>query len=369
MMFRARTLLAVLTLAAAHGAAPGADLPKPVPNDEAPSRRFLAHVRTLRETARIPGLAVVVLRGTSCVLAEGLGYADLADRTPVTPETLFNIASVAKPLSAVVALRLVELGRLDLDRPLQEFPGYREYRTEARAAGGLFFRDFDDDPKTPLTLRHLLAMEANGPAGTRFLYNPPAYSWASRPLAAAGQAPFSELVDRHVFKPAGMAHSARIHRTLPLPAPLAALLARPYHVAPDGSFALSAPPPPQGDGAAGGVISSALDLARFDRALTEGKLLAADSRKTMWTAGRAPDGRDLPYGLGWFVKEVNGEKLVWHTGLWEGAYSALYLKIPGRDLTLILLANSDGLRWEQRLDEAAIERSPFATAFLAEFPR
>jgi hypothetical protein len=55
--------------------------------------------------------------------------------------------------------------------------------------------------------------------------------------------------------------------------------------------------------------------------------------------------------------------------LWEGAYSALYLKVPGRRLTLILLANSEGLRWQAGLDEAAIERSPFTTALLAAFPR
>ena len=89
----------------------------------------------------------------------------------------------------------------------------------------------------------------------------------------------------------------------------------------------------------------------------------------MWTAGRAPDGRALPYGLGWFVQEQAGEKWIWHTGLWDGAYSALYIKFPGRDLTLILLANSEGLNWQQNLDEAAPERSPFVMALLADFPR
>ena len=63
----------------------------------------------------------------------------------------------------------------------------------------------------------------------------------------------------------------------------------------------------------------------------------------MWTAGRSPSGAALPYGLGWFVEEHQGEQLLWHTGLWEGQYSALYLKVPARKLTLILLANSDDI--------------------------
>ncbi|MBC7369410.1 MAG: beta-lactamase family protein [Undibacterium sp.] len=159
--------------------------------------------------------------------------------------TLFNIASVAKPISAVVALRLVELGQLDLDRPLREFDGYSEYRTTVRAEGGLFFHNFDDDQKIPLTLRQLLSMQANGTPGTRFFYNAPAFSWTSRPMAQVAKTPFSEFTARHVFNPAGMAHSARIHRKLPLAASFAAHLAKPYHLAPDGGFALSDPPPRQ----------------------------------------------------------------------------------------------------------------------------
>lgn len=86
-------------------------------------------------------------------------------------------------------------------------------------------------------------------------------------------------------------------------------------------------------------------------------------------AGRSPTGDALPYGLGWFIAAPQGERLIWHTGLWEGAYSALYLKVPGRHLTLILLANSDALQWSARLDEAVVERSPFARALLEAFPR
>ncbi len=169
-----------------------------------------------------------------------------------------------------------------------------------------------------------------------------------------------------------MRRSARIHRALPLRPDLAAGLAVPYHLGPDGRMVRSDPPPPQGDGAAGGVITSASELARFDVALTEGRLLSTRFREQLWSPFRTPNGRALSYGLGWFSAEREGRRLAWHTGLWEGRYSALYLKVlsddPDERLTLILLANSDGLRWESRLDEAAIERSPFAAAFLAAFP-
>ena len=166
-----------------------------------------------------------------------------------------------------------------------------------------------------------------------------------------------------------MTRSARSYRKLPLRADLAADLARPYHADSAGAFVLSDPPEPQGDGAAGGVISTAMDIARFDIALTRGVLLAARSRKAMWTPTRTPAGKLLPYGIGWFVKAWHGERLLWHTGLWEGQYSALYLKAPARHLTLILLANSDGLNWPNPLDGADVLQSPFARALLEDFAK
>jgi CubicO group peptidase (beta-lactamase class C family) len=342
--------------------------PAVAPPEPTPAEVFAARVDELRRQKRIPGLAVVVRRDRATALSRGFGHADVERQVPVTPDTPFDIASVTKPLSAVVALRLAELGKLDLGAPMDTFDGFREFAAAARENGGLFFGDYATGP-TRLTLRHVLMMEANGDPGSRFLYNPPSYSWASRPMSQAGGKAFSALTEEHVFRPAGMTRSARTHRKLPLPANLAADLARPYCIDATGNVVRSDPPPPQGDGAAGGVVSTAADLASFDVALDEGKLLTRPSCEAMWSPGRAPSGASLPYGLGWFVKEVGGQTLVWHTGLWEEKYSALYLKVPARNLTLILLANSDGLTWESRLDEAAVERSPFAAAFLDAFLR
>jgi len=359
---------AILLSACAHWPAPSRVNPTPHGGDREAATRLATRLDSLRTASHIPGLAVVILRDTSVILARGFGYANLERAVLVTPETPFNIASVTKPISAVVALRLVERGVLDLDRPLTTYEGFSDFCADVREAGGIFFRDYECD-RYPLTLRHVLSMTANGVPGTRFLYNPPSYSWASRPMAQVSGTAFSELTATLVFAPAGMTHSARIHRRLPLPPALASQLATPYHVDSTGRVVPSDPPPPQGDGAAGGVISTAMDLARFDVALTEDRLLSPASRHAMWSAGRSPSGTMLPYGLGWFIQEFGDEPLLWHSGLWEGAYSALYLKAPTRHLTLILLANSDGLNWDNGLDEAAVQRSPFVAAFLAAFPR
>lgn len=333
-----------------------------------PAERALpAQLDSLRRALRIPGLSVVIVRDTTVILSRGFGEANVTRHTPVTPETPFNIASVAKPISAVLALQLVERGLLHLDAPMRRYAGFDEFCTAARGDGGVFFGDYACTGDQ-LTLRHVLSMSANGDApGTRFWYNPPSYSWASRPMAEVTGRAFSELVDSLIFRPAGMRHAARTNRRLPLPPQIAADLATPYHVDSVGQLVESDPPPPQGDGAAGGVIASAMDLARFDIALSTNRLITPASRTSMWSPTRTPDGRALPYGLGWFLGTLHGRRVVWHTGLWDGRYSALYLKVlsevPRERLTFIVLANSESLRWETRLDEAAVERSPFAQAF------
>lgn len=327
---------------------------------------FILRLDSLREDAGIPGLSVAVVKDQALVFAAGLGYADLERQIPATAETPYDIASVAKPLSAVVALRLAEEGVLDLDRPMASYSEWRQFCTEFRQQPSIFARELRCRPATH-TLRHLLSHTATGAPGSRFSYNPVLYSWASRPIMAAADTSFSALVAQYVLAPAGMTRSARKYRDLPLRDDLARLLAPPHRVGVSGAIERAPAPPPQGDGAAGGVVSTVLDLASFDVALDQGTLISAESRAEMMAPTRSMNGEALPYGLGWYVQEYEGHTLVWHSGWWEDAYSALYLKIPTLNLSFILLANSEGIWWDNPLERAAVERSRFARAFLSAF--
>lgn len=360
------TSIASLRRATLVIAAVAAGVGVPVNAQEADVQAFAAEVDSLRQALRIPGLSVAVVRDGRVVLARGYGWADVEARRPATEHTPYTIASVTKPISGVLAMRLAERGVLDLDRPMSSFTDWAEFCAEARADGPrIFFADYDCSPR--VTLRHVLSMQMNGTAGERFWYNPISFSWASRPIMQITGRAFSDLVAEEVFAPAGMTESARRHRNLPLRADLEAAMALPYHVDSAGVLRRSPGPGPQGDGAAGGVISTVADLARFDIALDEGRLISEASKAEMWRAGRSPSGAVLPYGIGWYVQQVDGRRAVWHTGLWDQAYSALYLKLPDERLALILLANSEGLGWGNPLDGATVERSPFAAAFLRRF--
>ncbi len=358
-------LIIALLAGCAHHGTGAASSQEPSALDDS-IERFAAKLDALRQEKKIPGLSAAVVRDGKVILARGFGYADLEAQVPATEDTPYDIASVAKTISGVVAMRLVELGQLDLDRPLAASQQFAEWCADTQDTESIFFRDFRCGTER-MTLRHLLTMTSNGKPGESFFYNPVAFSWSSRPMMQAAGKPFSTLVVEHVFNPAGMTRSARRHRALPLPAEIAADLAKPHRLDENGRIVRAEDPPPQWDGAAGGVISTVQDLAKFDIALDQGRLLSSPSKTAMLRPTVSRSGATLPYGIGWYVQEHEGRRLLWHSGWWPEAYSALYLKVPEKRLTLILLANSEGVRWENPLDKAEVEKSPFARLFLEHF--
>jgi CubicO group peptidase (beta-lactamase class C family) len=121
--------------------------------------------------------------------------------------------------------------------------------------------------------------------------------------------------------------------------------------------------PPRLINASTGLVTTVRDLQRFDAALDDGVLLRADTLAHM-RGGTVPG---APTGLGWFVQSYNGERLVWQFGSMPGAYSSLILKVPSRNLTLIMLANSDGLSEPFALQQGDVTASLFVKLFLRLF--
>src|SRR5262249_1625494 len=92
--------------------------------------------------------------------------------------------------------------------------------------------------------------------------------------------------------------------------------------------------PPKRISASAGILSTVEDLASYDAAIDSHQLIRVETQEMAWTPARTRAGEALPYALGWFVQPHRGERLVWHYGYWPGSYSALYLKIPQRCITL-----------------------------------
>jgi CubicO group peptidase (beta-lactamase class C family) len=209
------------------------------------------------------------------------------------------------------------------------------------------------------------------------------YGWLSLVAEQAEGKPFADLVVETITSPLEMTD------TLPNPDPgqrdrILAERTRYYRVDPAGGYERSQwpsrefveliqmidPDAAESEGAldaAAGIITTVRDLAKFDVAMDRNQIVSPASKEAMFTAARSDSGQVLPYGLGWFVQEQDGVKLVWHYGYAPYAYSSLILKVPEREVTLILLANSDGASAPFNLGAGNVLNSPFAAAFLRRF--
>jgi CubicO group peptidase (beta-lactamase class C family) len=123
---------------------------------------------------------------------------------------------------------------------------------------------------------------------------------------------------------------------------------------------------PQSFGTAAGLISTVLDMAKYDIAIDQNKFLTKETQQLAFTPTVSTKGEQLPYGLGWFTTTYKGTKLVWHYGYWTGN-SSFILKVPERNMTFIIMANSDNLSRPTNLGSGDALSSPVGMAFLKTF--
>jgi CubicO group peptidase (beta-lactamase class C family) len=323
-------LLVVLALAlvgcSTPAAAPATATPKPTAQALA---TFEVELDTLRQELKIPGLSAAVVKDGQLVWARGLGFADVENRIPATPETPYHLASVTKPFAALVIMQLVQDGALSLDEPVSRY--------------GVTLPEGD-----AVTVRHLMSHTSAGTPGARFQYDGTRYGLLSQVVLAATGRSLQDWLYERVLSPLGMDDTA--------PAPPAtcagllfaptcervyAAIARPYML--DGEFN----PVPgfyqDSFNAGAGLVSTVVDLAEFDAALDADTLVTAATKEQMFTPTVSTSGEELPYGLGWFTQSYRGTRLLWHHGYSPPSTSALFLKLPEEGLTFIVVANTDGL--------------------------
>lgn len=115
-----------------------------------------------------------------------------------------------------------------------------------------------------------------------------------------------------------------------------------------------------------GLISSVLDMAKYDIAIDRNRFVTKETQQLAFTPAVSTKGEKLPYGLGWFTQSYRGERFIWHYGYWT-CNSSLILKVPDRNITFIAMANTDNLSRPTDLGAGDVTSSPVALAFLKTF--
>ena len=327
---------------------------------------FEAKLDSLRNTYRIPGLSVAIVQHDSIIYQSGLGYANVESKLPATPMTTYRIASLTKPIASTILLKLEQEGRLSIQDSIKKIiPGYEDYYREVRdyvlanqPEYAAMIQDFDFE-RNNITIWHHLTHTAENVPGDAFKYNGFLFGALSRVMELKLGKPFHEIVENEVLEPCNMQYSAS-SQSQASPKTLQ-LLAQPYEYLVDEDRFIPSDYPDPDVNAASGIVSNVIDLAKFDKAIDEHLLVNSETQEAAWTNQVDNAGESIPYGLGWYVQQRNGKRVVWHYGWHPEAFSGLYLKAPEAGLTLFLLANGENL--SAPFIESGYDRDVFASPF------
>ena len=316
--------------------APAGDLPE-----------LEARMSALQSRYGIPGMSAAIASRGNIVWSKGFGVADKQTNAAATPETLYHLASLTKTFASTVIQQLIDEGKVGLDDPVSNY---------GITVGNASVR-----------VKHLLTMTSEGTPGARFSYNGDRFGLLDAVISAGGK-PFAAALSDRILVPAGLQrtaanplHAAAFAAAGMDPSLVTARLARGYTV--DSRGTATPVPYPDYFGTAAGMISSVLDIAAYSIALDGPTLLSPSGRQRAFTPTTASGGETLPYAQGWFSQQYYGATVIWHYGQWIGN-SSLLIRIPSRELTLVILANSDDLSSHFALGAGQLLSSPFADEFL-----
>ena len=328
---------------------------------------FGAFLEEFREESGTPALSAVIVADGEIAWEGYYGWSDDEGDVPTGPETTYKIASTTKPMAATAIIAEANAGGLSLDLPMsadEGFAGTCEWLSGSPIPFGSGGEDAYGNPvapmdcSVPLTLAQMLDMRANGDS---FVYNPVAFARIDRAIRGAGGRDLRAILRDRVAQPAGMRDVALGWRD-PEGGDALRFLAPPFHVV-DGR-PVKQVLPDDDLRAAAGIIASPREMAKFDIAFDRGLLIPRASIRRLIDAEIGPLG---DYRQGWWLEDWNGQRLMWHSGWNEQKGSALYLKVPDKRLTLIVLANTEALWWDNSLVRAEVAKSPIAKRFLEQF--
>lgn len=321
--------------------------------------RFEQELEDLRHRLRIPGMSAAIARGDTVIWSKGFGWGNIEEKIPVTPQSVFHLASLTKPYAATILLQLVEENKLDLNAPVSQF-------------------GIELESEDTIRIIHLLTHTSSGKPGTTYKYDGSRFGQLEQVIEKVTGNSFSSELRTRILEPMDLKETA--------PNPLDTIsfmesgkdrnsiekhfvteYARKWGrlLWPSGLTGPLTPiDHPNYFGTAAGLVATARDVARFSGYLDQGKLLGRDLYEQSITPFKTENHTVIPFGISWFLEEYDGKKIVWHYGHWFGS-SSLIVKIPEDRITFVILANSDGLSRRTGLgDKASLSRSPIYNVLL-----
>jgi D-alanyl-D-alanine carboxypeptidase len=365
-----RWVVGVAALLCAVALTPSSRTKADTPND-GDVDKYIAGVMQERH---IPGLSLAVLREGKVIKQKGYGLANVELEVPASAETVYQLASNTKNFAGAAAMLLVQEQKLSLDDKVSKHLGglpatwseitVRQIATHTSGLPDLMKNQYSTEVVADTqgeVLKELAGMPFSGKPGDVWIYNQTNYLLLKMIIEKLAGMPFEQFVTERFFQPFGMTSTtfgdcrevvkgrASIYTRLQikngrLVPPTDRIWNFSGYVYPDYMHT------------AAGLNSTVLDLAKWDAALWEAKVLKAPALEQMWTAVKfnngkvfRSDGKHLGYGIGWLVSDRPGHRFVGGSG---GASTA-YARFLDDKLTVIVLTNLQGCNPDSIVDGVA----------------
>lgn len=318
--------------------------------DPAAAARVDSYVAREMAIRHLPSVSVAVVQNKKLVFLRAYGRANLEQGSPATPNTVYGLADVTKQFTAAGVLLLVESGKLDLNQKVGHYlPGLPALWSDVtvrhlltHTSGITSYTDlkvFAEGMSQDLTREQVLKLVANAS-----LYNTPGAGWRfsntgyfllGMLLEKVSGKPYEAYLRERIFAPLQMtstrlskrqagtkdvASGYQLQDAQPVPAP---------YISPSQTFS------------ALGLVSTAVDLAKWDIALNGTKLLTQSSLDLMWSPTTLKSGTRVPYGFGWQLGEYYGHRTAGHAGVVPG-FSAQLCRFSQEHTDVVVLTNLSG---------------------------
>lgn len=294
---------------------------------------------------RIPGVAVAVIRNGVTIVAKGYGLANVEHDAPVTRRTIFQSGSVGKQFTAAAAMLLVEDGKLALTDPLSKFfPDAPEtwrqivVRHLLTHTSGLpdytqgtidYRRDYSEDE----LLKFAYALTLEFEPGSRWNYSNTGYVVLGIVIRKASGRFYGDVLRERVFAPLGMKTARIISEADIVPHRAAG-----YRLVAKALKNQEWVSPQMNTTADGSLYLSLDDMIAWDAGLRAQKVLTPESWRAVFTPVTLNSGKTYPYGFGWALPELAGQRVQRHGGAWQGFKTSIS-RYSSPSLTVIVLAN------------------------------
>jgi D-alanyl-D-alanine carboxypeptidase len=297
-----------------------------------------------------PGAVILVAKDGKTIFRKAYGLADAARGTPMTADMQFRIGSVTKQFTSTAILMLADEGKIKLDdditRYLPDYPTRGKRITVenllTHTSGIASFTDkpsFVEHMSEDMTVAAIIDTYKNDPLefepGSRFKYNNSGYQLLGVIIEKVSGQPYADFLEQRIFKPLGMndtAYDGKQHGN--------AIRAAGHRRGASG-FAPSAEISMTQPFAAGALVSTVDDLARWNAAVSAGKLLKPATWQRAFTKATLTDGKRSDYGYGWAISSLRGVPTIEHGGAING-FNAYVLRVPSEHVYVVVLRNTDG---------------------------